>query len=124
MKTDYLVKLINSGYLNEGIFVKVLLFSWEYPPHMFGGLGQHVFDLSRFMVQQGAEIHIITPRVENCPDYQEENGVHIHRVAVHTWRGRTLNPGPSGLIVMPSGKRLLLIPALAVLTLFMLMTGW
>ena len=80
MKTDYLVKLINSGYLNEGIFVKVLLFSWEYPPHMFGGLGQHVFDLSRFMVQQGAEIHIITPRVENYPDYQEENGVHIHRV--------------------------------------------
>ncbi|HHV15917.1 MAG TPA: glycosyltransferase family 4 protein [Gelria sp.] len=60
--------------------MKVLLFSWEYPPHMFGGLGQHVFDLSRFMVKQGAEIHIITPRVQNCPDYQEENGVHIHRV--------------------------------------------
>lgn len=60
--------------------VKVLLFSWEYPPHMVGGLGQHVFDLSRFLVKQGVEVHIITPRVQSHPDYQEENGVHIHRV--------------------------------------------
>lgn len=60
--------------------MKVLLFSWEYPPHMVGGLGQHVFDLSRFLVKQGMEIHIITPGVDNYPDYQEENGVFIHRV--------------------------------------------
>ena len=85
--------------------MKVLLFSWEYPPHMFGGLGQHVFDLSRFMVKQGAEIHIITPRVENYPDYQEETEYIFIEWAVLTWRGRTLNPGPSGLIVMPSGKQ-------------------
>lgn len=60
--------------------MKVLLFSWEYPPHMVGGLGQHVYDLSRFLVRQGVEVHIITPRVESHPDYQQENGVHIHRV--------------------------------------------
>ncbi|WP_054694784.1 glycosyltransferase family 4 protein [Syntrophomonas palmitatica] len=60
--------------------MKVLIFSWEYPPHMVGGLGQHVYDLSRFLVRNGVCVHIITPRVKYYPDYQEENGVHIHRV--------------------------------------------
>lgn len=56
------------------------MFSWEYPPHMVGGLGQHVYDLSRFLVRQGICVHIITPRVKYYPDFQEENGVFIHRV--------------------------------------------
>jgi len=60
--------------------VKVLMFSWEYPPHMVGGLGQHVYDLSRFLVRRGVCVHIITPRVKYYPDFQEENGVFIHRV--------------------------------------------
>lgn len=60
--------------------MKVLMFSWEYPPHMVGGLGQHVYDLSRFLVRQGVCVHIITPRVKYYPDFQEENGVLIHRV--------------------------------------------
>lgn len=60
--------------------MKILMFSWEYPPHMVGGLGQHVFDLSRFLASLGETVHIITPRVGTYPDYWIENGVHIHRV--------------------------------------------
>lgn len=60
--------------------MKILMFSWEYPPHMVGGLGQHVFDLSRFLASKGETVHIITPRVGSYPDYWIENGVHIHRV--------------------------------------------
>lgn len=60
--------------------MKVLMFSWEYPPHMVGGLGQHVYDLSRFLARQGVCVHIITPRVKYYPDFQEEDGVFIHRV--------------------------------------------
>jgi glycosyltransferase involved in cell wall biosynthesis len=60
--------------------VKVLILSWEYPPHMVGGLGQHVYDLSRFLALQGVMVHVITPRVQGCPDEQVENGVFIHRV--------------------------------------------
>lgn len=56
------------------------MFSWEYPPHMVGGLGQHVFDISRFLAKQDMEVHIITPRVRGAEDYLFENGVHIHRV--------------------------------------------
>lgn len=56
------------------------MFSWEYPPHMVGGLGQHVFDLSRFLVNQGIEVHVITPSVEGYNEYEFNNLVHIHRV--------------------------------------------
>lgn len=60
--------------------MKVLMFSWEYPPYMVGGLGQHVYDLSRFLANQGLSIHIITPCFKGAPDYEFLNGVHIHRV--------------------------------------------
>lgn len=56
------------------------MFSWEYPPHMVGGLGQHVYDLSRFLAAQGIMVHVITPRVKGSPNEQVENGVFIHRV--------------------------------------------
>ncbi|HQA07418.1 MAG TPA: glycosyltransferase family 4 protein [Syntrophomonadaceae bacterium] len=67
--------------------MKILMFSWEYPPHMVGGLGQHVFDLSRFLASMGETVHIITPRVGTYPDYWIENGVHIHRVGSPAWEG-------------------------------------
>ncbi|HPF21642.1 MAG TPA: glycosyltransferase family 4 protein [Syntrophomonas sp.] len=60
--------------------MKVLMLSWEYPPHMVGGLGQHVYDISRYLVRQGMEVHIITPRVKNYPDQDTFAGVFIHRV--------------------------------------------
>lgn len=60
--------------------MKILMLSWEYPPHMVGGLGQHVYDISRYLFLQGAEVHIITPRVKDYPDHETLAGVNIHRV--------------------------------------------
>lgn len=51
---------------------------------MVGGLGQHVYDISRFLVLQGVEVHIITPRVKGYPDQESINGVSIHRVGYPT----------------------------------------
>jgi 1,4-alpha-glucan branching enzyme len=64
--------------------MKVLMLSWEYPPHMVGGLGQHVYDISRYLVMQDVEVHIITPRVKDYPDYETLAGVQIHRVGYPT----------------------------------------
>lgn len=55
------------------------MLSWEYPPNIVGGLGQHVYDLSRFMARLGVEVHVITPRIEGIPDNDHLNGVYIHR---------------------------------------------
>jgi len=33
--------------------MRVLMLSWEFPPHVVGGMGKHVVDLAPALVQQG-----------------------------------------------------------------------
>lgn len=42
--------------------MKVLMLSWEYPPHVVGGLGKHVMELLPALGQEGVEVHLVTPR--------------------------------------------------------------
>lgn len=61
--------------------MRVLMLSWEYPPHIVGGMGKHVMDLVAALAPQGIEIHVITPLLRG--DVARETtaqGVHIHRV--------------------------------------------
>jgi glycogen(starch) synthase len=63
--------------------MRILMLSWEYPPHIIGGLGRHVTDLSDALAQIGVEVHIITPQLKEGSRYERTaHGVHIHRVAV------------------------------------------
>ncbi len=39
---------------------RVLILSWEYPPIVEGGLARHVRKLSEQLVEQGAEVHVLT----------------------------------------------------------------
>jgi len=56
------------------------MLSWEYPPMMVGGLSRHVYDLTRYMVQLGLEVHVLTSHVEGYPVYEINQGVHVHRI--------------------------------------------
>lgn len=40
---------------------KILMLSWEYPPHLEGGLGSHVTELVRALAAQGIELTLLTP---------------------------------------------------------------
>lgn len=42
--------------------MRVLMLSWEYPPHVVGGLGKHVGELVPALAGLGVEIHLLTPR--------------------------------------------------------------
>lgn len=42
--------------------MKVLMLSWEYPPHNVGGLGKHVTELVPALARAGVEVHLLTPR--------------------------------------------------------------
>jgi len=42
--------------------MRVLMFSWEYPPHVVGGLGAHVAALVPALARAGIEVHLVTPR--------------------------------------------------------------
>jgi glycogen(starch) synthase len=60
--------------------MRSLILSWEYPPLIEGGLARHVRKLSENMVQQGAEVHVLTRGHEESPAEEEMNGVIVHRV--------------------------------------------
>jgi len=66
----------NSGHMS------VLLLAWEYPPLMVGGLSRHVYDLSRFLVQAGCDVHVITIFGGEGPPREMMDGVHVYRVDV------------------------------------------
>jgi len=42
--------------------MKVLMLSWEYPPHIVGGLGKHVTELLPALTSQGIQVILATPR--------------------------------------------------------------
>jgi glycogen synthase len=62
--------------------MRILILSWEYPPRVIGGLGRHVAALSRSLVAQGHEVHVITRdhREEPAPLDEWLDGVHVVRV--------------------------------------------
>jgi len=60
--------------------LKILMLSWEYPPQSVGGLARHVKDLSLALANKGNEVHILTRGAEEAPFYEENQGIHIHRV--------------------------------------------
>jgi glycogen synthase len=61
--------------------MRVLMLSWEYPPHVVGGMGKHVMDLAPALAAEGVELHVCTPLLrggaarETTPE-----GVNIYRV--------------------------------------------
>jgi glycogen synthase len=57
------------------------MLSWEFPPHVVGGLGKHVADLAPALAAQDIELHIVTPGLRDGL-LQEAvcDGVTVHRV--------------------------------------------
>ncbi|ABO50845.1 glycosyl transferase, group 1 [Desulforamulus reducens MI-1] len=60
--------------------MRVVTFSWEYPPLSVGGLAQHVYDLTIAMARQDVDLHVITCGSPDTPDYEKIQGVHVYRV--------------------------------------------
>ncbi|MHB8155936.1 MAG: 1,4-alpha-glucan branching protein domain-containing protein [Desulfocucumaceae bacterium] len=68
---------------------RIIMLSWEYPPRSVGGLGRHVYELSRALAGLGIEVHVFTCPARDRPPYGvDRKGVHVHRV-----EGGELNTG-------------------------------
>ncbi len=59
--------------------MRILMFSWEYPPRVIGGLARHVCELARAMARC-AEVHVITCSAEGAQSMDRDRGVWVHRV--------------------------------------------
>ncbi|MDH7486036.1 MAG: glycosyltransferase family 4 protein [Anaerolineae bacterium] len=60
--------------------MRVLMFSWEYPPHVVGGLGKHVMELMPALVRQGVTVHLVTPAWSGGEPREVVDGITVHRV--------------------------------------------
>ncbi|MGQ9492681.1 MAG: glycosyltransferase family 4 protein [Anaerolineae bacterium] len=60
--------------------MRILTLSWEYPPHIVGGLGRHVAELVPALTQEGLEIHLVTPRWAGGDQKEERDGLTVYRV--------------------------------------------
>jgi len=60
--------------------MRVLMLSWEYPPHIVGGLGRHVTELVPALIEQGIEVHLLVPRWAGGKSKERSNGLTIYRV--------------------------------------------
>lgn len=58
----------------------ILMLSWEYPPHIIGGLARHVHALSNELSKRNQQIHVLTSKPNDSTDYEKQGNVHIHRV--------------------------------------------
>ncbi len=70
--------------------MRVLMLSWEYPPHCVGGLAQHVYELSAALAEEGVEVAVITAAESDAlPASETVRGVEAHRV--RPYHGASLN---------------------------------
>jgi len=60
--------------------MRVLMMSWEYPPHIVGGLGAHAGALAPALARLGVEVHVVTPLKTDSPQEEASQGVRIHRI--------------------------------------------
>lgn len=60
--------------------MRVLMFSWEYPPKNVGGLARHVYDLTKELADQGEEIFLLTCAAEGAPEEETINNITVFRV--------------------------------------------
>ena len=61
--------------------MRIILFSWEYPPRKIGELADYVNNLATQLVQNKIETHIVTHHESLTGAVEEAKGIHIVRVA-------------------------------------------
>jgi len=69
--------------------MRIILFSWEYPPRIIGKLAEYVSALATQLVKHKVEAHVVTYHDSLTGAVEEANGVKTVRVAnpVHTHIG-------------------------------------
>ena len=62
--------------------MRVLMLSWEYPPHVVGGLGKHVMDIIPALGRQDVEVHLVTPRFRGGETRERSGSTVVHRITL------------------------------------------
>ncbi len=62
--------------------MKVLMFGWEFPPHITGGLGTACYGMTKGLLKQGAEVLFVVPKAYGDEDQRAVRIVNASDVTV------------------------------------------
>ncbi len=60
--------------------LNVMMFSWEFPPRVIGGISPHVYFLSKSLAKNGVNVHVITCDFPGAPPREVIDGVKVYRI--------------------------------------------
>jgi len=60
--------------------LSVMMFSWEFPPRVIGGISPHVYFLSKSLVKNGVKVYVVTCDFPGAPDHETVDGVEVYRI--------------------------------------------
>jgi glycosyltransferase involved in cell wall biosynthesis len=86
--------------------MKVLMFGWEFPPHISGGLGTACFGLTKGLLQQGVEVLFVVPKAYGDENQESVRIINASDIAINIelkiyqqyWKNITLMQIGSNLI--------------------------
>ena len=62
--------------------MKICMLTWEFPPRIVGGISRHCLGLTKALVKKNHEVRVITLEFPGAPEYEEIEGMKIHRVKI------------------------------------------
>ncbi|MCW4018656.1 MAG: glycosyltransferase family 4 protein [Candidatus Bathyarchaeota archaeon] len=60
--------------------LNVMMFSWEYPPRVIGGISPHIYFLSQSLSKIGVKVHVVTCDFPGAPAHETIDGVEVYRI--------------------------------------------
>jgi glycogen(starch) synthase len=60
--------------------LRVMMFTWEFPPRVIGGISPHVFFLSKGLAKNGVKVYVVTCDFPGAPRHEVIDGVDVYRV--------------------------------------------
>jgi len=60
--------------------LSVMMFTWEYPPRVIGGISPHVFFLSKSLAESDVKVHVVTCDFPGALPHEVIDGVEVYRV--------------------------------------------
>jgi glycogen(starch) synthase len=60
--------------------LSVMMFTWEFPPRVIGGISPHVFFLSKSLAKSDVKVYVVTCDFPGAPAHEVIDGVEVYRV--------------------------------------------
>ncbi len=64
--------------------MRVLMFGWEFPPHITGGLGTACYGMTKALLKQGVEVLFVVPKAYGDEDQQAVRLINASDVSIDT----------------------------------------